>query len=286
MDITLSQRQKIVEIDKRVAWIFSNSSNNEILVKSLYDVIDDLINIVSALNSDDLNELCKEYHEFYRAIKLLGLMGSRKQGNITSETSNAESFDKFTLETIGFEDENTVTELNKIIRDSLLKLKKITDDDLSQRKHYISIVKGFLSGIISTTVDLVEATNPGSAPLIYADVEAVAKLGGIEAIKDFHSKHDSIQYSVSDIAPNNSEAGMNYLGQQLSVALFKGLHELPMSLRNEEMMLRGIEALLANVLHEKFEDISHRVLDDFCKHVHHCLNNLEGRFKNILQRSH
>ncbi len=28
---------------------------------------------------------------------------------------------------------------------------------------------------------------------------------------------------------------MNYLGQQLSMTLFKGLHELPMPLRNEEM---------------------------------------------------
>lgn len=276
MKITSKQRQKIIDIDRRVTWIFSNSTSEEILLKSLHDVIDDLIDIVSALNSDELNELCKQHGGFYKAVKLLERMGREDPTSTARESSSVEKFNKFTTEMIGSEPENTLDGLNKIITDSLLKLRMFAANDLSQKKNYIFIIKSFLSGIISTTVDLAEVTSPGSAPLIYADVEAVAKFGGIRAIKNFHSKHDSAQYSVSDIAPDDAVAGMNYLGQQLNVALFKGLHELPMSLRNEEMMLRGIEALIANLLHEKFEDLSHRVLDDFCEHVHHCLNDLKG----------
>jgi hypothetical protein len=62
------------------------------------------------------------------------------------------------------------------------------------------------------------------------------------------------QYSVSNIEPDDMTTAMNYLGQELSTAFFKGLHELPMSLRKPEMLLRGIEALLTNLLIKKFDN--------------------------------
>lgn len=69
---------------------------------------------------------------------------------------------------------------------------------------------------------------------------------------------------------------MNYLGQKLGESLYKGLHELPMPLRKPETLLRGIEALLANLLNQKFDN-SHDILDSLCEHVHMTLDNLQGR---------
>jgi len=92
--------------------------------------------------------------------------------------------------------------------------------------------------------------------------------------------YGSVNYSVSNIAEDDMETGMNYLGQQLTTALFKGLHELPMPLRNQEMLLRSVEVLLSNLLNEKFKDDAHRLLDSFCEHVHMALTDLESRKKH------
>ncbi len=135
-------------------------------------------------------------------------------------------------------------------------------------------MKVFLLGVISTVVDLVEIENPGSAPFIYADVEAAAKAGGLRSIKEMQDVTGSMHYSVSNIASDDPVTAMNYLGQELSTALFKGIHELPLPLRKPEMMLRGVEALLANLLSQKFSN-SHDILDSLCGHVHMALSDLE-----------
>ncbi len=71
---------------------------------------------------------------------------------------------------------------------------------------------------------------------------------------------------------------MNYIGQALSTTLFKSIHELPQSLRKPEMLLRGVECSLGNLLHQKFcEHDAHKVLDNLCEHVHMALDDLESR---------
>ncbi len=117
---------------------------------------------------------------------------------------------------------------------------------------------------------------PGSASFIYADVEAVAKSGGLRAIKKIQSTNGSINYSVSNIKDDDESTAMNYLGQELSTTLFKAIHELPMPLRKPEMFLRGVEALLANLLNQKFDN-SHQILDSLCEHVHMALGDLQNR---------
>jgi hypothetical protein len=159
-------------------------------------------------------------------------------------------------------------------------LKKLVNSDLSQKHDFLSIVKTFLLVVMSTIVDLVEVNLPGSAPILYADAEAAAKLGDLRAIVKWSSDYGSTNYSVSNIAEDDMTTGMNYLGQQLSTALFKGLHELPMPLRNEEMMLRGVEVLLANLLNQKFKNNAHHILDSFCDHVHMALDDVESRKKH------
>lgn len=169
----------------------------------------------------------------------------------------------------------TTNELNKIMADSLFQIKKLIDND-SDSNDLLTTVKVFLLGVISTAIDLVEIELPGSAPFIYADVEAAAKSGGLRSIKEIQSQNGSVHYSVSNIDSDDAVTAMNYLGQELSTALFKGIHELPMPLRKPEMFLRGIEALLANLLNQKFNN-SHQVLDSLCEHVHMALSDLQGR---------
>jgi hypothetical protein len=176
-------------------------------------------------------------------------------------------------------DDEMMKELSQTMTSALLKLKVLVDRDASEKHDFLSVAKVFLIGIVSTAVDLIEVTLPGSAPFIYADIEAVAKQGGLRSIKKMQSVNDTIHYSVSGIASDDMTTAMNYMGQELSTALFKGLHELPLPLRNQEMLLRGVEALLANLLRHKFDN-PHQILDNFCDHVHMALADLESRMKH------
>lgn len=178
------------------------------------------------------------------------------------------------------EEDKILQECTQAMANSLLQLKEIIDKDQSLQPNLLKILKTFLLGVISSTVDLVEMNLPGSAALLYADLEAAAKLGGLTAITQWSTENSSVQYSVSDIAEDDMTTGMNYLGQKLSIALIKGLNELPMPLRNQEMLLRSIEVLLANLLDQKFENDAHRILDSFSEHVHMALNELESRRTN------
>ena len=165
-----------------------------------------------------------------------------------------------------------IEELNQVMADALLKIKDITESDPSQKDNFLPVVKTFIAGIISTTVDLAELTVPGSAAVLLSDIEAVAKEGGIRAIKDKIQSSGSNNYSVSNIDENDTTTAMNYLGQKLSITLFKGLNELPAPLRNREVLLRSIEALLSNLLINKFDN-PHQVLSDFCSHVEMVLSD-------------
>jgi len=170
--------------------------------------------------------------------------------------------------------DNEITrELNQIMANSLLQLQKIINRDTAQKHDFLFIVTTFLLGVVSTAVDLVEINLPGSAPLIYADVEAAAKAGGLRAIKDKQATDGSLNYSVSNIEPDDMTTAMNYLGKELAATLAKGIHELPMPLRTPEMLLRSVEVLLANLLNQKFNN-SHDILDSFCEHVHMALTDL------------
>lgn len=171
---------------------------------------------------------------------------------------------------------DTLNELNQIMTNSLFQLTKLINQRPSENIDLLSTVKIFLLGVISTAVDLLEIEHPGSAPFIYAEVEAAAKAGGLRAIKTMQEETGATHYSVSNIDPDDMTTVMNYLGQQLSTALFKGIHELPLPLRKPEMFLRSVEVLLANLLDQKFDN-SHDVLDSLCEHVHLALDDLRSR---------
>ena len=119
---------------------------------------------------------------------------------------------------------------------------------------------------------MIEVATPGGGAFLYAEIEAGAKNGGISSIAKV-VKENSPHYSVSGIDSDDIPTAMNYVGQQLAITLTKALHELPMALRRPETQVRGIEALLANLLSQKFTN-AHEILDSLCDHVHMALNDL------------
>lgn len=177
-------------------------------------------------------------------------------------------------------DSKTSSKVSAVITQALFKLKDLVDNDAEYEMDYHQVVTLFLQGVISTAIDLAELHSPGVFLVIYADIESSSKLGGLRAIAKMQSEKGSISYSVSDIDAGDPAMAMNYLGQQMSTTLFKGIHELPLPLRNQEMLVRGVEALLANLLNDKFDN-PHAVLDTFCEHVHMALNDLATRVKSI-----
>lgn len=173
-------------------------------------------------------------------------------------------------------DEKITEELHSVMRDAMLKLQSLVNQDLSRRDDFLPIINTFLSGVVSTTADLVELQIPGGALEVYADVESLAKTGGFRAIRSEQSPNSHLSRSVSGIAPDDMVGAMNYIGQELSTTLFKTIHELPVPLKKPEMFLRGIEALITGLLIQKFNN-PHDVLDSLCEHIHLALEDLETR---------
>lgn len=168
--------------------------------------------------------------------------------------------------------------LRLVMIKAILEMKTLVDNDLTQRADFVYAVNLLLQGLIATAADLAEVYQPGAGAYLYSEIEAGVKSGGLHAIEKIIAQEGSIGYSISNIDPSNMEMGMNYLGQQLATTLFKGIHELPKPLQSEEMLLRGIEALLTNLLHQKFSN-PHQTLDHLCEHVHATLVHLKSQEK-------
>ena len=174
----------------------------------------------------------------------------------------------------------TNAKISELMAQALLALRDLVDHDQEFEMDYSQVVTTFLQGVISTAIDLAELHSPGVSPIIYADIEALSKLGGLRAIKKMQDEKGSISYSVSNIDPNDVGLAMNYLGKEMATTLFKGIHELPIPLRNEEMLLRAVESLLANLLREKFNN-SHAILDSFCEHVHMAMKDVAPHLRLV-----
>ena len=167
-------------------------------------------------------------------------------------------------------------ELKAIMTDALLQMRVLSESGAAERADFPSAIKVFLLGIISTAAGISETITEGGATWLYSEIESAAKQGNLDFIQTKTTSKN--QYSISDIAPDDFPSAMNYIGQALSTALFKSIHELPQSLRKPEMLLRGVESLLGNLLHQKFsEHDAHKILDDLCEHVHMALDDLESR---------
>lgn|SRR3989338_1993921 len=161
-----------------------------------------------------------------------------------------------------------------MMADTVLKLKDIMGKDAHKSEFFLKTISSLLQNIITTTVDLAELSSPGLKTQLYADIETMARKGGVQSLNEL-----GVTYCLSDISPNDLPNAMNYLGKTLSVALYKGLYELPRSLQTDEILLRAVEGLLTNLLDQKFNKPNdpHAILDSFCEHVHLSLRDVGKR---------
>lgn len=170
------------------------------------------------------------------------------------------------------ENKEVLTQLNGVMTKALLEMKVLVDNDIIQRREFVSMVKVFLQGLIATAADLSELSWQGSGSYLYSEIEAGAKASGL-SIEKITTQKGFFSYSIANIESDDITTAMNYLGQALSITLFKNMQELPLLLRTPEMLLRGIEALMTNLLQQKFFN-PHQALDQFCDHVHMALKEL------------
>ena len=122
-----------------------------------------------------------------------------------------------------------------------------------------------LFAVISSVIEINEIGDQNMSYL-WTEIETLAKHKGLRHVaKKIKNKQE---YNLAEIEHDDIVSGMNYLGQQLSVTLSKHIHDLPMKQRKPEMFLRAIEALLGNLLIQKFAECDqHKILDEFCEHI-------------------
>ena len=68
--------------------------------------------------------------------------------------------------------------------DALLQMSALADAHVTQSPHFLDMTKLFLISVMSTAADIAETTSEGSAPWLYAEMEAAAKHGGLETIRN------------------------------------------------------------------------------------------------------
>lgn len=164
-------------------------------------------------------------------------------------------------------------ELNVIMVKALTDMHLLVENDTIHSPDYASMASTFILGLLKTAADLGSIAEPVMGAHIYALVEKGAKDGGLNAVRKHQDSLGGRTYAIADLEPDDIEGGMNYLGKELSVALYKHLHDLPTPLGvAKEMPLRAIEVLLANLLSQRFHEMRHEVLDQFCEHVHMALD--------------
>ena len=289
LSLTNVQKKLIIDIDHRINEIMFNNGNDQDLLEFALTLLKDnkVKKILDSAENEELETLYDRYPGFRVIMKLLEqLAWYAARGIEPNDTDELLSHWRNNgLEQAESQGDAITDELNQVMTSAIFQLQKILDKDLVKKGNFLSIIQTFLIGIISTTADLANNALPGSAQVIYADIEAATKMGGLRAIRKQQLEQGAINYSVSNIKSDDMTTAMNYVGQELATTLFKVIHELPLPLRSPEMPLRGIEALLTNLLDQKFNDHDpHRVLSNFCEHVHMALNELKNRKKDEIKK--
>lgn len=288
----MNNQQRIANIDKIASQIIKNGGDSKDLLVAMINYSNDFYQVLKTSSKEEMNRYCQQYPGFYAYVRVLNdlalltsqgkLPNTGHDGQTKSSGNLADSIKSNTNTNINI-NKKSLDELQQIMTHALLQMQnlvRLNGDDQADLLPHISL---FLLTIISTAADLVEAAVPGGSAYLYAEVEAGVKKGGLRSIAKA-MKEKAPEYSVSGIDEDDVETAMNYLGQQLAITLTKALHELPKSLRSPETQLRSLEALLANLLSQKFPH-AHETLDYFCEHVHTALNNLNQE-KNVSKSIH
>ena len=265
----MTNQQCVIKIDRIASEILRNGGNEETLLVGLIECSDDFYRVMKTSSVTEMNMYCEKFPGFFAYAKTLENLAirlseerTRQQKQSSKESSNPA--DK----------KEAKVELQQVMHNALLQMCDLVNLDGNNSAELVPTINLFLLSVISTAADLVEVAIPGGGAYLYAEIEAGAKMGGITAIAK-GVRDNSPHYSVSGMDEDDMPTAMNYLGQQLIITLTKAMHELPLPLRNQETQLRGIEALLANLLNQKFDN-PHDILDSLCEHVHMGLDQLSS----------
>lgn len=137
---------------------------------------------------------------------------------------------------------------------------------------YLDRLKFILFAVMSSVIETSEARGDCPSEYIWSELENMAKEGGLTAVAE--KIKSGLTYSISEIDPQDIGSGMNYLGQHVSTALYKHIHDLPVQQRKPEMFLRALEAVIVNLLNQKFANLDkHKIIDSLCEHLHMALDD-------------
>lgn len=264
------KRQLIRNIDKNVNKIISDGGTNEDILVFFARSMDDIFkHIISDTPQDILSDYCRDYDGFSLLMEIL-----QDIALITSKMSEEEKEALIPKESYA----QKVTNIQHILTNSLQELIALCKDDAISDEKSLWIVSTFLKALVSTAAGLMDIQMPGGSAFLYTEIEKDAKAGATRSIHDFGGKLSDTIF-LSDIQEDDLPAAMNYLGQQLSTTFFKGIYELPSSFQTMEVPLCAIEALLVNLLHQKYNN-PHDILDQFTANAHLSLTDTQSRFKN------
>jgi hypothetical protein len=150
-------------------------------------------------------------------------------------------------------------------------------DEIKESKKLAVFVDFLTDGIENAAIKM-EKGLPGGTAFLYAEIEKFAHAKGDAAIRATGGGL-SEKLALSDVDEHDMPAAMNYLGAELSATLFKKMYELPTSVLSQELPLRAIEALLVNLLQQKYKN-PHDILDQFTSNAHLSLKDAQSRFRN------
>ena len=168
------------------------------------------------------------------------------------------------------ETQSKIKQLNQAVSTVLGELEAIINHNEGKDEDTYNAARKIVLEGITMALNLIEIKVPGSALLLYADVETVAKQGRARAIKSLHPA----AISVETIQPWDNISAVNYLEDEFYATFIKVLAELPLPLRTLEIMLQGVAFLLSNILLQKFP-YPHQMLDTFCHYVHGVLGEFD-----------
>ena len=273
----MNNQELVMKINAAASRIIQSGGNEAALVVGLADYKEDLYRVLKTSSHAQLDAYCEQFPSFCKYITIIDQLATlMEKGKLPTPFSTP----KHTKDLVDSEtstNHETMEELQQILNQALLKMRDLVSMDAMDPSELVPQISLFLLSVISNAAELVELAIPGCGAYLYAEIEAGAKIGGVgeiaKAIQD-----GSPHYSVSGMDEDDLPAAMNYVGQQLLMTLTKVMHELPKPLRIDEIQLRGIEALLANLLNQKFDN-PHVILDTLCAHVHMALNDLTGNAK-------
>ena len=199
MALNEAQKQLIINIDRRATEIiFNGKGNDHVLFQYVNNLVNDgELKEILENHQEEISTLYNRHNGFFLITELLKQLAVCSSKGIIPQDSEEllAQWRENGLEKAKPTGDAITDELNQVATTALFQLQKIIAKDLVKKHDFLSVVKLFLSSIMSTAGDLVELAVPGSSQIMYADLEAVAKAGGFRAIKKQQS--GLVNYSVS-----------------------------------------------------------------------------------------